>query len=66
MTKWGWLGHEGDVQTKMFSTPDEAIEDMKSRSGCELERIYELGFKLVMLKVKAEPIMVLEKVPEWQ
>lgn len=66
MTKWGWLDCEGDVQHKMFSTPNEAIEDMKARSGCELERIYELGFKLVLLKVKADPIMVLERVPEWQ
>lgn len=62
VTRWGWLGHEGEVQSKMFSTSDEAIEDMKARSGCDLERTYELGFKLVLLKVKAEPIMVLDKV----
>lgn len=66
MKKWGWINPDGDTQEKMFNSPDEAIKDMQSRSGSEIERTYELGFKLVYLQVTATPIMVLERVPEWQ
>jgi len=58
--KWGWIGSNG-VQNQTFDTSIGAILEMNKRMGREasLRELHDMGFKLALVRVTVEPIMVM-------
>jgi len=51
MRCWGWRNPAGDLQDARYNDIIEAITKMQDRTNMCLERIYELGFHLVVVEV---------------
>lgn len=63
---WGWVcGESHELQPELFSTPNEAIGEMKQRLGGKeitMERIEGAGFRLARIRATYRLVALMEPV----